>query len=244
MTTFTDHGDINLSAVQLNSRLPDLLIKKQQILDAVLTHHRHRPKNMLFVGFSEFLLLDHHGAKISVTEASAAARRHLDSLGITYSYISIPREDLLNNSYDFALAGDEYFTYSTDDHDQRSLVSRIVHSTRGVVMTTLRDYKNQEYRDREFSIPGIIKNQTNTIFLEHHDWNNVDKESWTSMVYEIDQQTRSMTSHGPFARRIMYFKQLAKFSSDAGAKSFLVHKNLMNKGLTRKNYEHIITIET
>jgi len=40
----------------------------------------------------------------------------------------------------------------------------------------------------------------------------------------------------------MYFKQLAKFSLDNGASNFIVHKNLMYKGLVKKNYEHVISI--
>jgi hypothetical protein len=40
----------------------------------------------------------------------------------------------------------------------------------------------------------------------------------------------------------MYFKQLAKFSMDAGASDFIVHKNLMYKSVIRKNYEHVISI--
>jgi len=47
---------------------------------------------------------------------------------------------------------------------------------------------------------------------------------------------------GPFARRSMFFKQMAKFSIDAGAKEFYVHKNLMYKSLIKKNYEHVISI--
>jgi hypothetical protein len=47
---------------------------------------------------------------------------------------------------------------------------------------------------------------------------------------------------GLFARRSMYFKQMAKFSIDAGAKEFYVHKNLMYKSLIKKNYEHVISI--
>ncbi|NBW58034.1 hypothetical protein EBR43_09720, partial [bacterium] len=52
-----------------------------------------------------------------------------------------------------------------------------------------------------------------------------------------------LETYGPFARRNMYFKQLAKFSMDAGAENFYVHKNLMYKSLIKKNYEHIITIK-
>ena len=55
-------------------------------------------------------------------------------------------------------------------------------------------------------------------------------------------QNSNTQSYGPFARRNMFFKQLAKFSIDAGAKEFHVHKDLMYKSLIRKNYEHVISI--
>ena len=60
------------------------------------------------------------------------------------------------------------------------------------------------------------------------------------MVYEL-YGNKSVVS-GPFDRRSMFFKQMAKFSIDAGAKEFYVHKNLMYKSLIRKNYEHVISI--
>ena len=41
----------------------------------------------------------------------------------------------------------------------------------------------------------------------------------------------------------MYFKQLANFSASSGAISFSVHKDLMYKGLTKRNYEHVITVK-
>jgi len=53
-----------------------------------------------------------------------------------------------------------------------------------------------------------------------------------------------MTSacRGIYNRRTLFFKQLAKFTMDAGASNFLVHKNLMYKSLIKKNYEHVISI--
>jgi hypothetical protein len=60
------------------------------------------------------------------------------------------------------------------------------------------------------------------------------------MVY--DMQGNDVKITGPFARRSMFFKQMAKFSIDAGAKEFYVHKNLMYKSLIKKNYEHVISI--
>jgi len=61
-------------------------------------------------------------------------------------------------------------------------------------------------------------------------------------VYEIGKDN-SLTTYGLFERRTMFFKQLAKFSMDAGAVNFLVHKNLMYKSLIKKNYEHVISIQ-
>jgi hypothetical protein len=52
-----------------------------------------------------------------------------------------------------------------------------------------------------------------------------------------------MQKHGPFQRRTMFFKQMAKYTKDAGAVDFMVHKNLMYKSLIKKNYEHVISIK-
>jgi hypothetical protein len=109
------------------------------------------------------------------------------------------------------------------------------------VITTCKDYKNQEFKDREFSIPALIRNSQRTdIFLEFHDHDINDRNSWKTLVYQISNQT--LTASDPFARRAMFFKQLAKFSHDAGATGFNVHKNLMYKSLIKKNYEHVISI--
>jgi hypothetical protein len=82
------------------------------------------------------------------------------------------------------------------------------------VITTCKDYKNQEFKDREFSIPALIRvGQANTVYLEFHDHNLQDRNSWKTQVYEINGT--ELTATGPFARRAMFFKQLAKFSADA-----------------------------
>ena len=41
----------------------------------------------------------------------------------------------------------------------------------------------------------------------------------------------------------MYFKQLAKFTSDNGGKNFSIHKNLFYKPLLSKAFEHVISID-
>jgi hypothetical protein len=130
-----------------------------------------------------------------------------------------------------------------NDNNQRLKVLEICDLAVEYVITTCRDYKNQDFKDKEFSIPALIKNAgSNNIFLEFHDWSLKDRSSWNTTSYEIDNPAIGTVVHGPFARRTMYFKQLAKFSTDAGAVHFQVHKNLMYKSLIKKNYEHVISI--
>ena len=110
-----------------------------------------------------------------------------------------------------------------------------------MIITTLRDYKNQDFRDREFSQPLAVHAGNDTkLYLEyhHHDYN--DKNAWTTTVYEMHDH--NTVAYGPFARRSMFFKQMANFSIAAGARQFYVHKNLMYKSLIKKNYEHVISI--
>ena len=76
--------------------------------------------------------------------------------------------------------------------------------------------------------------------MEFHDHDLQDRNSWKTDVYEI--QNKTLNVFGPYARKAMFFKQLAKFSTDAGAIGFTIHKNLMYKSLIKKNYEHIISI--
>jgi hypothetical protein len=110
-----------------------------------------------------------------------------------------------------------------------------------LVITTLRDYKNQEFKDREFSIPAVIKNEdTTNVYLEYHDYDVTDRNAWCRVVYEVAGKT--LVYNGPFECRNMYFKQCAKFGYDMGAKEFLIHKNIMYKSLIKKNYEHVISI--
>jgi hypothetical protein len=137
---------------------------------------------------------------------------------------------------------DEYFTFAGTDRDQRDLVVRLTSLAQDFVVTTLRDYKNQDYREKEFSYPISIRgDNTKKIFFEQYEYDTVDRNSCVGTNYIVDDESVMLV--GPFNRRAMFFKQLAKFSLDAGAQSFLVHKNLMHKSIIKKNYEHIITIK-
>jgi hypothetical protein len=242
MASFIDISDANLSAYTKNGRGADLAVKKQEILNTLVSFYNLAPTDVLYVGFSSFLLAN-FGDNISVTCISQPARDFLTKQGIEYTYI--PESELIDYAKQFqvVVAVDEFFTFAENDQEQKNLVSQICKLATDYVITTLRDYKNQDYKDREFSQPSLVRNEADSvIFLEAHAWDHADRNAWKSTIYEIDQTQKQLVMYGEFQRRTMFFKQLAKFSMDSGAGSFLVHKNLMYKGLIKKNYEHVITI--
>lgn len=243
MSVFTKVGDANLLAFCSNGRNTDLIARKQEILDSLSLFHNLDPTRILFVGFSSFLFANFNQT-ISVTAISDKAQAYLKSQKVDFTHI--PESELSNyyKKFQVVVAVDEYFTYATTDQDQKDIVAEICNLATDYVITTLRDYKNQDYKDREFSQPCIVKNQKDSvIFLESHVWDPADRASWKSSIYSIDQNSQELTVFGNFDRRTMYFKQLANFSATAGSASFLVHKDLMYKGLVKKNYEHVITIK-
>lgn len=242
MTDFANIGDVNLLALKNNNRRDDVVEKKQAILDSLAQYYNLTPTKVLFVGFSSFVLANFK-EKIYITAISQDIRDFLTANGINFEYI--PEVELLDyhKGFDAVIAVDEYFTYASSDVEQKNLVAQICNLATDYVITTLRDHKNQDYKEREFSQPTIVKNASDSmVFLENHTWSHTDRADWNSVIYSIDQQENAMKVFGDFTRRTMYFKQLANFASVAGAMNFTVHKNLMYKGLYSKNYQHVITI--
>jgi hypothetical protein len=238
--SFESYTNCLLQAFKSHTRPVEVLKRKKEILDEITTFHNFSPSSVLYVGFNPAILVD-QTKNISVTMVSLETRNFLNQNNIKFDYIP---EDILgqfNKKFDSVIVLDEYFTFASTDNEQRSKVIEICNLAREYVITTCKDYKNLEFKDREFSIPALIRNNVcNHIFLEFHDHSNTDRNSWATQVYHISGQT--MTASGPFDRRAMFFKQLAKFSHDAGAAGFNVHKNLMYKSLIKKNYEHVISI--
>lgn len=240
MQKFTEYSAISCGALECNPRRQDVIAKKQEILTAIEQHYHVSPRSILFYGFTP-LILAVKSANIYLTLANDQIKKLLDSHGVKYTYIESADLKLHKKKFDWVVASDEYFTFADSESEQKSLIEQAVELAISLVITTLRDYKNQDYKDREFSQPLAVHNsQTSTIFLEYHNYDFNDKNAWTTSVYEMQGLTTTM--YGPYARRSMFFKQLAKFSIDAGAKNFFVHKNLMYKSLTKKNYEHVISI--
>jgi hypothetical protein len=239
MSSFIQYNDVILDGFVSNSKRNDIINKKRDLLDSILGHYQIQATNILFVGFSPWCL-GLSDQPFAITEVSDKVLEFLDKQGCNYTHYDLTA--LSNKKYSIVIASDEYFTFASTDIEQRSLVDTLSKLTSGIIVTTLRDYKNQDFKDREFSQPIMVKGQdTGKIFLEHYEYDIKDKNSSVSKTFVINEQSSEM--FGPFARRNMYFKQLAKFSMDAGASSFFVHKIIMYKSIIKKNYEHIITIK-
>ncbi|CAB4133437.1 hypothetical protein UFOVP257_192 [uncultured Caudovirales phage] len=238
--SFESYTDCLLRAFQSHPKSSDVVKRKQEILKGVAEFHNFVPDSVLYVGFNPAILAETANT-ISVTYISKEARDFLNEHGIQFTYI--PPENLhkFQKYFESVVALDEYFTFANTDQDQRTRVEEICNLATEYMITTCKDYKNQEFKDREFSVPALIRTEeSNDIYLEFHDHDIHDRNSWSTNVYEISD--KNMNAVGPFDRRALFFKQLAKFTSDAGAVGFSVHKNLMYKSLIKKNYEHVISI--
>jgi hypothetical protein len=179
-----------------------------------------------------------------VTEISDDAQEFLRSNNVKFDYIDSVDLNKFAKQFQCVIAMEEYFTFADSDQAQQDKIFNICKLATCFVISTVRDYKNQDFKEREFSSPALVKSGKDaTIFLESHEWDSKDRTRWNTVVYEINRTDSSMKTYGEFQRRTMFFKQLAKFSMDSGAVNFLVHKNLMYKSLIKKNYEHVVSIQ-
>lgn len=241
MTNFANYTGILLSALENNPRSQDVVARKQEIVDSVYNFHNIAPASTLYVGFNPAVLTARN--RVVLTACTDAVLAYLQSQSVQFEYIEFDQLGKYRKAFDSVVAFDEFFTFGSTDAEQQDNIHTICEAAEQIVISTVRDYKNQDFKEKEFSTPALIRNSgENSIYMEFHDWSIKDRAAWTTSVYEISNPDNTMNSHGPFDRRTMYFKQLAKFSMDAGATHFQVHKNLMYKSLIKKNYEHVISI--
>lgn len=238
--SFAKYTETSVNAYKFNLKSREIVERKQEIMRSIAQHHGCNPASILFYGFSP-LMLASSCKNISVTDITPEIKNFLDEQSIKYTYIAEDDLGQHHKQFNWVVVGDEYYTFAETEQEQLDKIIATSALAKDLIVTTLRDYKNQDFRDREFSQPLAVHAHSDAkIFLEYHSYNFVDKNSWNTSVYELDGPTAKM--YGTFARRSMFFKQMAKFSIDAGAKNFFVHKNLMYKSLIKKNYEHVISI--
>jgi hypothetical protein len=229
VSDYKKYNNVLLSAYQKYANTRDLVAKKQEILSKLATKPDAK---ILFIGFNPLCLtVDNFG----IAEVDEPVIEYLREQGKTFSEVELTN----TQPWDYVLAMDEYYTFSESDEEQQLKIRVLSQVTGTKLITTLRDYKNLNFRDKEFSMPvSVVNDNDRTIYLEYHMHGGTSH--WDSMVYELDGENNQL--HGPYKRMPMYFKQLAKFSMDGGAKTFLVQKNMMWKGLIRRNFEHVISI--
>jgi hypothetical protein len=238
--SFESYTDCVLRAFRSHPKPAEVVKRKQEILQGVANFYNFVADKVLYVGFNPAIMTE-TASDIAVTAISQEAVDYLHDAGIQFTHIPLSNLGKFAKQFESVVALDEYFTFASTDQEQRDRVTEICNLATEYVITTCKDYKNQDFKDREFSIPALIRGAANTTYLEFHDYNPTDRNAWATEVYEI--AGKELTVAGPYARRAMFFKQLAKFSSDAGSIGFSVHKNLMYKSLIKKNYEHVISIQ-
>ena len=234
---FTGVSSAILAAFNAYQRKDDLVRKKYQLLQSVLSANNEAGGSILFLGFDPWILGDWNPRRIFVSLITDEVAEYLDSTDIIYTRLY---EDELRDTIpcDIVVAADEILTYA--DNNQRDLVDLMSELANELFITTLRDYKNQPPQARDFSIPTVIKNGDDfSVFIEYHNYDYKVKNRWTSYIYE---NGANINTYGGFKRQPMFFKQLAKFAYDAGATNFTIHRDLMFKSLLKKNYEHLISV--
>ena len=241
--TFSHYTDAVLSALEFNPKINEAIARKQEVLDGVYATENLDPTSVLFVGFNP-AILSCCADRIAVTEISDTALNFINTRGVRVEHITDKTLVQYRKQFQCVVAMDEYFTYADSDQDQQNKIGLICSLAQNFVISTIRDYKNQNFKEREFSQPAMVRNgSASRLYVENHNWDLKDRTLWHSTIHEIDTPSNQLTAYGPFARRTMYFKQLAKFSLDSGAMNFFVHKNLMYKSLIKKNYEHVVSIQ-
>lgn len=234
---FENYNHILVNAFVQNQKQQEILARKIQLIQQVYHHYNFHADVELFVGFNPAILATKPG-KAFVIGISEQDMAQLEKLGSTARRITSLKE--LPAQVDATISGDELFTFIDGEQEQRNLLADLRACTRNFCITTLRDYKNQDFKDKEFSFPIVVRRDRDfSIHLEFHEHDMNAKNSWNTRVYAFNNDQHSV--FGPFPRRAVYFKQLAKFAWDAGFPNFQVHKNLMYKSIIRKNYEHVIS---
>lgn len=144
--------------------------------------------------------------------------------------------------FDWIIAPDEWITYADSELEQKQMLSMISQIARKGFFTTIKDYKNMYANQRYFEEPFTLRTDTgDAIYIRKREWLQQDRQAWMQQNYIIHGEDLILC--GPFKRRTMYFKQLAKFTADLGATSFAVEKQNMYKPAFSKTFEYVVCIK-
>lgn len=163
----------------------------------------------------------------------------MDNTMVPIEYNDLFSDPDFNKRYDAVIALDEYLTFANDEEEQKKLIINTCDLTKDLLIVTLSDFKNMPDNNKEFSEPQGYK--TKDGYRTYLEKNTRGRNFYTTKIYEIDEKDE-LTVYGPMNRRMLFFKQLARQAEDNKSLSFNFQKNLMYKGMLKKNYEHIIAI--
>ena len=236
MTEFCKYSDVIFDAFCLHSKRREIIDRKHEIIDKIIEFYNSGVDSVLFVGFNP-AILSFKAKEVYVTEISDTVFDWILAQNVDVKRLDVAAP----KKFDLVVAFDEYLTFAESESEQKLQIDTLCKFSSGMIITTIKDYKNQDFKDREYSQPAMIKsNGKLTAFTEIHEWDQQDKNIWQTALYQLSGVASDC--RGIYNRRTLFFKQLAKFTMDAGASNFLLHKNLMYKSLIKKNYEHVISI--
>jgi len=144
--------------------------------------------------------------------------------------------------FDYVIAPDELLTHANNETVQKQMLSLISKIADIAFVTTIKDYKNMYTNQRYFEEPFVLRTTSNgnAIVIRKREWDQVDRQAWVQENFIIHNDKLYVCEK--HKRRTMYFKQLAKFSSDLGSKSFSVDKKNMYKPAFSKTFEYVVSI--
>jgi hypothetical protein len=234
MQNIADYNDVLWDAWNSYGKQEDLITKKQALLESVFGDNIPETGTVLFSGFTP-LLFAMQGYDVYLDNCSP------ELLAALQEVTPVKKVDL-SRRYNVVVASDEFFTFAESEADQIGQINKYCRLAQGgTLLATVRDYKNQDYKEREVSQPAIVRNKDGTrLYVEHLQSDMQNREVMHCRVYSLGAD---VSQAGPWQRRPLYFKQFAKFCYDSGAKNFTVQKNAMYKSLIKRTYEHIITVK-
>ena len=144
--------------------------------------------------------------------------------------------------FDYVIGPDEILTYANDENEQKQMLSMISKIADKSFITTIKDYKNMYSNQRYFEEPFVLRtDKGDAIVVRKREWDQVDRQAWIQENFIIHNEKLYICE--TYKRRTMYFKQLAKFSSDLGSTHFSVDKKNMYKPAFSKTFEYVVTIK-
>lgn len=240
MNNRQDYFDLMLEYASKSSKFDSVVNKKAEIVEQAVSELGISMGTVLSVGLSAAAIgLHKAGYDVQIVDGGS----NLHSAGDEIPFHERPLTEL-DQKYDIVLALDEYTTYAASEDEQKGVVNALCKVVGNTLITTIRDYKNMPQYRRNFEEPFnfFMDDNTSCLFLEQSIWNRQYKQEWDHYLYAIED-FNTLKTVGPIKRHTMYFKQLAKFTKDEGAVDFIVHRNLLYKGIFKKSYEHVVTIQ-